>query len=163
MFLLQPPRGSFGTNRSRCHCPLLLSLGAGQLGPLRWFVSHLCLQRPVYCSGGGVEVFRLGLRWMSFHSGSRWMSFHPGSRWTFPTLIRGRLDSILMPSRGSSCQGPSLGRPLWVRSSAWLGHRSFGYWLPLEVRAGLEQAQLCHFPVIVASDPYPSCEPTEAL
>ena len=73
-FPLQPPRGSFGTNRSRQHHPLLLSPGADQLGPLRRFVSCLCLWRPVYCSGRG---------WMSFHPGSRWMSFHPGLRWTF--------------------------------------------------------------------------------
>ena len=73
-FCLQPPGGSFGTNRSRHHCLLLPFLGVGQLGPLRWFASHLCLRRPVYCPGW---------RWMSFHPGSRWMSFHPGSRWTF--------------------------------------------------------------------------------
>ena len=74
MFPLQPPRGFFGTNRSRCHRPLLPSLGVGQLGPLRQFASRLCLQRLVY---------RLGWRWMPFHPGSRWMSFHPGLRWTF--------------------------------------------------------------------------------
>ena len=74
MFPLQPPRGSFGTNHSRCHCPLLPSLGAGQPGLLRWLASHLCLWRLVCCPSWG---------WMSFHPGSRWMSFHPGSRWTF--------------------------------------------------------------------------------
>ena len=74
MFPPQPPRGSFGTNRSRhCH-PLLPSLGAGQPGPLRQFVSRLCLWRPVYSSGR---------RWMSFRPGSRWMCFRPGWRWTF--------------------------------------------------------------------------------
>ena len=78
-FLLLPPGGSFGTNRSRHHCPLLPSPGADQLGPLRWFVSHLCLWRPVYCSDGGWMSFCLGLRWMSFHPGSRWMSFLPRS------------------------------------------------------------------------------------
>ena len=74
MFPLQPPGGSFGTNHSRPHCPLLPSLGVGQLGPLRWFASCLYLQRLVHCPGWG---------WMSFHPGLRWMSFHPGSRWTF--------------------------------------------------------------------------------
>ena len=73
-FLLRPPRGSFGTSRSRHHCPPLPSLGAGQPGPLRWLASHLCLRWPVYCPGW---------RWMSFHLGLRQMSFHPGSRWTF--------------------------------------------------------------------------------
>ena len=81
----------------------------------------------------------------------------------FPTPIRGRLASILMPSGGSNCWSPSLGRPLWVRSSTWLGHGSFGCRLPLEVRADLELAQLCQFPVIVASEPYPSCEVTETF
>ena len=74
MFPLQPPRGSFGTNHSMHHCLLPPSLGVGQPGPLRWFASHLCLWRPVYCPGW---------RWMSFHPGLRWMSFHLGSRWTF--------------------------------------------------------------------------------
>ena len=64
-FPLQPPRGSFGTNHSMRHRPLLPSPGVGQLGPLRRFASHLCLRRPVYCPG-----------WS-------WLSFHPGSRWTF--------------------------------------------------------------------------------
>ena len=80
-FPLQPPGGSFGTNWSRHHCPLLPSLGVGQPGPLRQFVSCLCLWRSVYCSGRRWMSFCLGLRWMSFHPGSRWMSFHPGSRW----------------------------------------------------------------------------------
>ena len=71
-FPLQPPRGSFSTNRSMCHRPLLPSLRVGQLGPLRWFASCLCLWMS----------FHPGSRWMSFHPGSRWMSFHPGSRWT---------------------------------------------------------------------------------
>ena len=109
MFLLQPPGGSFGTNHSMCHRPLLPSLGVGQLGPLRWFASHLCLQRPVYCPGWRWMSFHPGSRWMSFHPGLRWMSFHPGLRWTFPAPIRGQLASILMPSGGSSCWGPSLG------------------------------------------------------
>ena len=73
MFPLQPPRGSFGTNHSRHHHLLLPTLGVGQPGPLGWFASHLCLQRPAY---------HPGWRWMSFHPGLRWMSFHPGSRWT---------------------------------------------------------------------------------
>ena len=64
-FRIQPPGGSFGTNHSRCHCPLLPSPGVDQPGPLRQFASRLYLQRLVYCPG-----------W-------RWMSFHPGSRWTF--------------------------------------------------------------------------------
>ena len=73
-FLLWPPRGSFGTSQPRHYHPPLPSPGAGQPGPLRWLVSHLCLWRPVYCSGGG---------WMFFRPGLRWMSFHPGLRWTF--------------------------------------------------------------------------------
>ena len=73
-FLLWPPRGSFDTSWPRHYCPPLPSLGAGQLGPLRQLVSHLCLWRLVYCPGRG---------WMSFCLGLRWMSFHPGLRWTF--------------------------------------------------------------------------------
>ena len=73
-FPLQPPRGSFGTNRSMRHHPLLPSPGVGQPGPLRQFASRLCLWRLVY---------HPGWRWMSFHPGWRWMSFHPGLRWTF--------------------------------------------------------------------------------
>ena len=73
-FLPQPPGGSFGTSRPRHHRLPLPSPGMGQLGPLRWLVSCLCLWKLVYCSGG---------EWMSFHLGSRWMSSHPGSRWTF--------------------------------------------------------------------------------
>ena len=82
-FPLQPTGGSFGTNRSRCHHLLLPSLGEGQLGPLRWLVSCLCLWRPVYCSGGRWMTFCLDSRWMSIRLGLRWMSFHPGLRWTF--------------------------------------------------------------------------------
>ena len=47
MFPLQPPGGSFHTNLSMRHCPLLPSLRIGQPGPLRWLASHLCLQRLV--------------------------------------------------------------------------------------------------------------------
>ena len=50
-----------------------------------------------------------------------------------------------------------------MRSSAGSGHGSFGHRLPLEVRAGLELAQLCQFPVMVASEPCPSGEVTETL
>ena len=82
-FPLQPPRGSFGTNHSMRHCPLLPSPGVGQPGPLRWFASCLCLWRPVYCPGWRWMSFHPGLRWMSFHPGLRWMSFHPTLRWTF--------------------------------------------------------------------------------
>ena len=82
-FPLQPPRGSFGTNHSRHHRPLLPSLGMSQPSLLRWLASHLCLQRLVCCPGWGWMSFHPGLRWMSFHPGLRWMSFHPGSRWTF--------------------------------------------------------------------------------
>ena len=71
MFPLQPPRGSFGTNRSRHRRPLLPFPGVGQLGPLRQFASHLCLWRPVYCPGW---------RWMSFHPGLRWTFSHPDQR-----------------------------------------------------------------------------------
>ena len=70
-FCLQPPRGSFGTNHSRHHRPLLPSLGVGQPGHLRQFASRLCLQRPVYCPGW---------RWMSFPPGPRWTFFHPDQR-----------------------------------------------------------------------------------
>ena len=72
-FPLQPPRGSFGTNHSMHHFPLLPSPGVGQPGPLRQFASRLCLWRLVY---------HPGWRWMSSHPDSRWMSFHLGSRWT---------------------------------------------------------------------------------
>ena len=50
-----------------------------------------------------------------------------------------------------------------MRSSAWLGHGSSGHRLPLEARAGLELAQLCQFPVVAASELYPTCEVTETL
>ena len=80
-FPIQPPRGSIGTNHSMHHCPLLPTPGVGQLGPLRWLASHLCLRRLVYCPGWGWMSFCPGPRWMSFHPGLRWMSFHPGSRW----------------------------------------------------------------------------------
>ena len=73
-------RGSFGTSQPRYHWPLLPSPGAGQQGLPRWLVSHLCLWRPVYCSGGG---------WVSFHLDLRWMTFHPGSRWIFFCLDQG--------------------------------------------------------------------------
>ena len=82
-FPLQLPGGSFGTNHSMCHCSLLPFLRVGQLGPLRWLASHLCLQRPVSHPGWGWMFFCPGLRWMSSCPGSRWMSSHPGSRWTF--------------------------------------------------------------------------------
>ena len=81
-FPLQPPGGSFGTNHSMHHHPLLPSPGVGQPGPLRQFASRLCLRRPVYHPGWRWMSFHPGLRWMSFHPDSRWMSFHPGSRWT---------------------------------------------------------------------------------
>ena len=90
--------GSFGTSRPRYHRPLLPSPGAGQQGLPRWLVSHLCLWRPVYCSGGGWVSFHLDLRWMTshsgwgwktFHPGQRWMAFHPGLRWIFFHLDQG--------------------------------------------------------------------------
>ena len=118
-FHLQLPEGSFGTNCSRHHCPLLPSPGVGQPDPLRRFVSCLYLRSWFTALAGGGCLSTLvqgGL---------------------FPTLIRGRLASILTSSRGSRCRGPSLGRPLWVRLSAWSGHVSFGYRLPLEVGSGL--------------------------
>ena len=59
-FLPQLCAWSFGTSWPRYHRPLLPSPGAGQQGLLRWLVSHLCLWRPVYCSGGGVGVFPPG-------------------------------------------------------------------------------------------------------
>ena len=148
MFPLQPPRGFFGTNHSMRHHPLLSSSRVGQPGPLRWLASRLCLRGrfPSLIGGGHLpSLVRGGL---------------------FPAPIRGWLASILMPSRGSSCQGPSLGQPLRVRSTAWLGygsHGSLGYRMPLEAWAGLELTQLCQFPVVVASEPYPPCEVTEAF
>ena len=96
-FSFQLPRGSFGTNRSMCHHPLLPSLGVGQPGPLRWFASCLCLQRPVY---------HPGCRWMSFHPGSRWMSFHPGSRWT----------SSHLNQRSVGLHPDAFQRPQWLGS-----------------------------------------------
>ena len=123
-FPLQPPRWTFRTNPSICHCPLLLFLRVGQPGPLRRLASHLCLQKP---------VSRPGWRWMFSHLNRRWM---------FPASIGGGLASVLIPSRGSSCRGPSLGQPPWVRSSAWLGYGSIRYRVPLEVWAGVKLAQL---------------------
>ena len=55
-FPLQPPRWTFHTNSGLRS--LLLSLRVGQLGPLRWLASHLCLRRP---------VSRLDQRWVGFH------------------------------------------------------------------------------------------------
>ena len=144
-FPLQPPEGSFGTNHSMCCRPLLPSPGVGQPGPLRQFASCLCLRRPVYHSGW---------RWMSFHPGSRWTSSHPDQR--SAGFHPDTFQRLQLP-------GPSLGRPLQVRSTAWSGHGSLGYWMPLEAWAGLGLTQLCQFPVVVTSEPYPSCEVTETL
>ena len=82
-FPLQPPRGSFHTNLSMHHRPLLPSLRVGQLGPLMWFASHLCLQRPVSHPDWRWTSSCPGSRWMSSRPGLRWMSSCPGSRWTF--------------------------------------------------------------------------------
>ena len=73
-FHLWPHRGSFGTSQPRHHRLLLPPPGVDRQGLPRWLVSHLCLWRPVCCSGGG---------WMSSHLGLRWTTFQPGSRWTF--------------------------------------------------------------------------------
>ena len=75
--------GSFGTSWPRHHRLLLPSPGAGWQGLLRQLVSHLCLWRPVYCSGGGWMSFHLGSWRMTFHPGQRWTTFPPGLRWTF--------------------------------------------------------------------------------
>ena len=75
--------GSFGTSRPRYHRLLLPSPGAGRQGLSRWLVSHLCLWRPAYCSGGGWVSFHLDLRWMTSHSGWGWKTFHPGLWWIF--------------------------------------------------------------------------------
>ena len=76
-FLLWPPRGSFDTSQPRHYRPPLPSPGAGQPGPLRWLVSHLCLWRPVYCSGGGWMSFHLGLRWTFSRPDQRLVGLHP--------------------------------------------------------------------------------------
>ena len=73
-FPLQPPRGTFHTNLSMRHCPLLPSLRVGQPGPLMWPASRLCLWRP---------VSHPDWRWMSSCPGWRWTSSRPGLRWTF--------------------------------------------------------------------------------
>ena len=73
--------GSFGTSQPRYHCLLLPSLGVGRQGLPRWLVSHLCLWRPVYCSGRGWVSFHLDLRWMTSHPGLGWKTSHPGQRW----------------------------------------------------------------------------------
>ena len=88
-FHLRLSGGSFGTSRPRHHCPLLPSLGVGRQGLPRWWVSHLCLWRTVYCSGRGWRSFCLDLRWVTSHSGQGWMTFHPGSRWIFFRLDQG--------------------------------------------------------------------------
>ena len=103
-FLLWPHGGSFGTSWPRHHHLLLPSPGAGRQGLLRWLVSHLCLWRLVYCSGGGWMSFCLGLRWMTFHPGRRWMAFHPGSRWTFFHLDQGLVG--LLPDASKRLQLP---------------------------------------------------------
>ena len=145
------------------HHQLPPSPRVGQPGPLKRLASHLCLQRPVSRPDWRWTSSRPGSRWMSFHPGSRWTSSCPGSRWTFPAPIRGRLASILTSSRGSSCRGPCLGGPPWMRLSAQSVYGSPRHWLPLEAWTGMELAQLCQFPVVVASEPYPSCEITEAF
>ena len=80
-FHLRPHGGSFGTSWPRHHRLLLPSPGVDRQGLPRLLVSHLCLWRPVYCSGGGWMSFHLDLRGMTFHPGQRWMTFHPGRRW----------------------------------------------------------------------------------
>ena len=80
-----------------------------------------------------------------------------------PWLEVGGLVSALMPSRGSSCQSPSLGGPMWMRSSTWLGYGSVRHQLPLEAWAGTELAQLQQLPMAIAADSYPSHEITEAF
>ena len=108
MFPLQPHGGSFHTNLSMCHCPLL-SPRVGQQGPLRWLASHLCLWRLVSHPGWGWMSFRPGLRWMSFHPGLSWMSSTLARGGCLSALARGGCLSTLAPSRGSSCQVP-----VWV-------------------------------------------------
>ena len=132
-FLLWPPRGSFGTSWPRHHHLPLPSLGAGQLGPLRWLVSHLCLWRPVYCSGRG------------------WMSFHPGLRWTFSCpdqrLVGLHPDAFQRPQwLGSQSGSASVGeiirlvgpRVLWVPAAlGGEGRHGAGLTVPLSSDSSL--------------------------
>ena len=114
-FPLQPPRGSFGTNRSMRRHPLLPSLGVGQLGPLRQFASRLCLRRPVYRPGWRWMSFHPGLRWMSFHPGLRWMSCHPGSRW-MSFHPGSRWTSSCPDQRSVGLHPDAFQRPQWLGS-----------------------------------------------
>ena len=131
---LQPPRWIVCTKSDR-H-PLLPSPRASQPGPRGGLL-------PASACGGQFPTL-------------------VGGGWV-PTSIRGGLASALMPSRGSSCQGPSLGRPMWMRSSTWSGYGSVRHQLPLEAWAGAELAQLRQLPMVVAAEPHPSHEITEAF
>ena len=117
----QPPGGSSGTNHSTRCCPLRTSPRVDQLGPLRQLASCLCLRRPV-------SALIRGGRFPALAQSGRLAALVRGG--LFPAPIRGQLASILVPSRGPSCRGTSLGKPLWARSSAWSGHRPVGYRMP---------------------------------
>ena len=71
MFPLQPPGGTFHTSLSMHHHLLLSSLRVGQLGPLRWLASCLCLWR---------LVSRPGWRWIASCPGLRWTFSRPDQR-----------------------------------------------------------------------------------